>query len=354
MIPHSPRASLASLASGASVTALAVVLVSMAAFESACGDLKSAASPIDPSATDGGGEGGTGPDGGDGGANNGEGGSGSDGGSSDGGPVSGDPRFALWRIPADAPASNIYVITNGANGATVKDTITGLEWQDTTSGQTYDFDGAGTYCDALVYNGASDWRMPTRIEAVSIMYITPVLGESATTGPAFTPITASCTWTASRTPGSTLQAFSVAGVAVNPLENTSANCAARCVRGGSPLGAPIAKQYLLDATTVSDPVTGLVWERNPPLTTGKLAAADTRCKALSIGTPPRTMRLPTFKELASIVDETRTSPASAPSLGLLNERVFSSNERWTVNFDNGAGVNGPSGFDNASRCVSGP
>lgn len=351
MSSHSSDASLASL------TALAAVLVSLAGLESACGDLKSAGGPSDPSASDGsgsGGEGGTGRGGdpGDGGTNNGE--SGSDGGSSDGGPVIGDPRFALWRIPADAPTSDIYVITNGANGATVKDTITGLVWQDTTSGQTYDFDSAAAYCDALSYDGASDWRMPTRIEAISIMNITPVLGESATTGPAFTPITASCTWTASRVPGSTLQAFSVAGVAVDPLENTSAHCAARCVRGGSPLGDPVAKQYILDATTVSDPVTALVWERNPPLTTGTMAAADTRCKALSIGTPPRTMRLPTFKELASIVDETRTSPASAPSLGLLNERVFSSNLRWTVNFANGAGVNGPSGFDNASRCVSGP
>jgi hypothetical protein len=347
----SPPSSLRSLAS---LAALAGVLLSLAGLETACGDLKSAAGPSDPSATDGGGEGGTGPGGdpADGATTSGEGGS--DGGSSDGGPVIGDPRFALWRIPADAPTSDVYVITNGANGATVKDTITGLEWQDTTSGQTYDFDGAAAYCGALVYDGASDWRMPTRIEAISIMNISPVLGESATTGPAFTPITASCTWTASRTPGSTLQAFSVAGVSVDPLENTSANCAARCVRAGSPLGAPVAKQYQLDATTVSDPVTGLVWERNPPLTTGTMAAADTRCKALSIGTPPRTMRLPTFKELASIVDETRTSPASAPSLGLLNERVFSSNLRWTVNFDNGAGVNGPSGFDNASRCVSGP
>lgn len=348
MSPCSPRAKFAS------TVAVAFVLASLAGLEGACGDLKSAGAPTGPSATDGdGGEGGAGPggdtDGGPGGAE-----SGSDGGSSDGGPVIGDPRFALWRIPADAPTSDIYVITNGANGATVKDTTTGLVWQDTTSGQKYDFDGAAAYCNALVYDGASDWRMPTRIEAISIMSVTPVLGESATSGPAFTPITASCTWTASRTPGSTLQAFSISSAAVDPLENTSANCAARCVRGGSPLGAPVAKQYILDATTVSDPVTSLVWERNPPLTTGPLAAAGARCKALSIGTPPRTMRLPSFKELASIVDETRTSPASAPSLGLLRERVFSSNERWKVNFDNGAGVNESPGLDNASRCVSGP
>ncbi|MEA2748356.1 MAG: hypothetical protein QOI41_2499 [Myxococcales bacterium] len=349
MSPHSSPVSLSW------TRTLAVVLVSFAGFAIACGDLKSAGTPGDPSAADGG-DGGTsgGPGGDPADAATGQGDSASDGASSSGGPVSGDPRWALWPIPADAPASDIYVVTNGANGATVKDTITGLEWQDTTSGQTYDFDGAGAYCDALVYNGASDWRMPTRIEAVSIMSIKPVLGESATAGPAFTPITASCTWTASRVPGSTSQAFSVAGVGVDPFQNTTANCAARCVRGGSPLGAPVAKQYLLDATTVSDPVTGLVWERNPPLTTGAIGPADSRCKALSIGTPPRSMRLPTFKELASIVDETRTSPASAPQLGLLNERVFSSNPRWTVNFDNGAGVNGPEGFDNASRCVSGP
>ena len=66
------------------------------------------------------------------------------------------------------------------------------------------------------------------------------------------------------------------------------------------------------------------------------------------------MRLPTFKELASLVDETRSAPASALVLGLWRERAFSSNPRWTVNFDNGAGVNGPSGFEYAARCVYGP
>lgn len=334
---------------------LAGGLVAVALAGSACGDLKEASPGGDLSNADGGAsEGGIGaPDGGGGADGSTAGDAG--GGAKDGGPVIGDPRFPLWPIPADAPANAAYVVTNGADGATVKDTITGLEWQDAADGSaTYDFAGAGTHCDALVYNGASDWRMPTRIEAVSIMSIKPGLGESTPTGPAFTPTSASCTWTASPVGKSTTSAFSIDAANVSPYRNLTEKCAARCVRAGSPLGAPIPKQYVLDATTVRDPVTGLVWERNSPLTTSTLDVADARCKALALGTPPRTMRLPTFKELAGIVDETRTAPASSAVFGTLNDRFFSSDMRWTVNFDLGAGVNGPPGFEYASRCVAGP
>ena len=318
----------------------------------ACGDLKIANDGDEGTTAEGGT---TGDEGGSSTADGG-GGTSSDGSTTQegGGPVIGDPRFPLWPTPADAPADTSYVVTNGPDGATVKDKVTGLEWQDAAGGSTYDFAGAGAYCDALVYNGASDWRMPTRIEAISIMSIKPGMGESAVTGPAFTPVTGFCTWTASRVGKSTMHAFSVGPASVSAFEMLTSKCAARCVRGGSALGAPITKQYLLDATTVTDPVTGLVWERNPPDVTSTLEAATTRCQALSGGTPPRAMRLPTFKELAGIVDETRADPASNPVFGDFAVRAFSSNPRWTVHFDLGAGANGPPGFEYYSRCVAGP
>lgn len=331
---------------------LAMLFGTAALGAAACGDLKIANDTDDGTAADGGPTSGDGsssssPDGGT--SNDGDGST-----KEGGGPVSGDPRFPLWPTPADAPTDDAYVVSNGADGATVKDKVTGLEWQDAAGGSTYDFAGAGAHCEALVYNGASDWRMPTRIEAISIMSIKPGMGESAPTGPAFTPVTGLCTWTASRVGKSSMYAFSIGPASVSAYEMLTSKCAARCVRGGSPLGAPITKQYVLDATTVTDPVTGLVWERNPPDAEGTLEAASTRCQALTGGTPPRKMRLPTFKELAGIVDETRAEPASNPVFGDFAVRVFSSNPRWTVHFDLGSGTSGPPGFEYYSRCVAGP
>lgn len=62
--------------------------------------------------------------------------------------MSGDPRFPLWPTPAD----DAYIVKNGADGAAVLDKVTGLEWQDAAGGTTYDFAGAGAYCEALVYD----------------------------------------------------------------------------------------------------------------------------------------------------------------------------------------------------------
>ena len=66
------------------------------------------------------------------------------------------------------------------------------------------------------------------------------------------------------------------------------------------------------------------------------------------------MRLPGVKELASIVDETKSGPSSSGVFGSYSVRMFTSNERWTVNFNDGTAGQGPTGFSYHSRCVAGP
>jgi hypothetical protein len=277
---------------------------------------------------------------------------GSEGGATEGGAGNGDPRWPNWRLPADVPDNSTYAVTNGADGAIITDKVTGLGWQDTVPTTARDFDAANAYCEALVYDGQSDWHLPTRIQAISIMVYKPVFGESAVAGPAFSSVSgAQCFWTSSRIPQSTTTAYAVATAGVSSTQ-TSSTCVARCVRGGPALGAPIAKQFVVTADTVTDPTTGLLWEKTPPGVEGTLANADARCKALVLG--GRTMRLPGVKELASIVDETKRSPSSTGVFGDYSDRMFTSNDRWTIEFTYGAAVQGPNGFSYWSRCVSGP
>jgi hypothetical protein len=277
---------------------------------------------------------------------------GSDARAADAGRGNGDPRWPSWPLPADAPAKASYTISNGADGAIIVDVVTGLGWQDTVPTMERTFDDATAYCDALVYDGQSDWRLPTRIEAISIMSFQPTFDGSSVTSGAFSDVPgAMCFWTASRDPQTPTYAYALNIATVSPMAMSS-SCVARCVRGGPPVGAPIAKTYSITTDTVTDPATGLVWEKTPPQTEAPFATADARCKALVLD--GHTMRLPGVKELSSIVDETKHGPASAGVFGDYAVRMFTSNVEWTVEFTDGSTVQGPTGFSYWSRCVAGP
>ncbi|MBF0102482.1 MAG: DUF1566 domain-containing protein [Desulfobacterales bacterium] len=53
-------------------------------------------------------------------------------------------------------------------GTTIKDALTGLEWQKDTSTVLYKWQAAKVAVEALVLNGSSDWRLPTLEEMYSI------------------------------------------------------------------------------------------------------------------------------------------------------------------------------------------
>jgi hypothetical protein len=67
--------------------------------------------------------------------------------------------YAVW------PLASQYDI----RPETVIDIQKGLEWQRNLSGSTYTWEQAKTYCDDLVYDGRSDWRLPTRVELQSLV-----------------------------------------------------------------------------------------------------------------------------------------------------------------------------------------
>jgi Protein of unknown function (DUF1566) len=84
-----------------------------------------------------------------------------------------DPTWAEWPMPNDqvdvtAGAPNLESYTDNKDG-TVTDNLTGLMWQQTVPTGTYTWSQAVAYCPTLNIAGHSDWRLPSRIELVSIV-----------------------------------------------------------------------------------------------------------------------------------------------------------------------------------------
>jgi Protein of unknown function (DUF1566) len=84
-----------------------------------------------------------------------------------------DPTWAEWLMPnspvdvtAGAPNPEAYT-DNGDQ--TITDNVTGLMWQKAVPTGTYTWAQALAYCPTLTLGGYSDWRIPSRIELVSIV-----------------------------------------------------------------------------------------------------------------------------------------------------------------------------------------
>lgn len=75
-----------------------------------------------------------------------------------------DREWARFRLPAPSPGTASYVVSS----ATVCDRVTGLTWERVPPA-TKTWDEAVAYCETLGAGGASDWRLPTRIELLSLV-----------------------------------------------------------------------------------------------------------------------------------------------------------------------------------------
>lgn len=218
-----------------------------------------------------------------------------------------DYQRAEWPLPPDSPTA--LSVQEAAPGEDViVDALTGLMWRAAPPASVGSLAEGKTHCEGLSWGSFDDWRLPSVIEAITFVdhskpypafdgniftflpesqlnsanYITstPVIGEDTT----WSPI------------------YSVGWIGQN---NTPV--VAFCVRGGSIL--PGTPRYLLeeDGTTVYATRTDLTWRR---ASAGPMDwnAAKTHCESES------GWRLPTAKELLSIVDYRQQGPADRKSV----------------------------------------
>jgi hypothetical protein len=189
--------------------------------------------------------------------------------------------------------------TDNGDG-TITDNVTGLLWQKSDYGYA-NWADANSYCANLALGGQTGWRLPTLMELISIVdfgAITPAINTTYFSKAQYyywtsTPYTSdpAFTWTVDFDRGNADHTYN---------NGTSYQHFVRCVLGAQ------ATQRLTDNGdgTVTDKNTLLTWEQGES-NDKTWQSALTYCQSR----PGYGWRLPTIKELVSLVDYTKQSPA---------------------------------------------
>lgn len=226
-----------------------------------------------------------------------------------------DPAFeqAAWPMPADGPDGTNYAIDD-AQG-TVLDKTTHLMWQ-RSSAPIATYEDAKCACRAYADGNFHDWRMPTLLEMVTIVDYAKNIDQNgtgttvaATNTVVFPDTRLEDYWTATPQGASSL----MPGLPVlvdlgngNTAEATSTGTFRgnfRCVRSTKPL--PPSPRFTVQDGIVHDGSTSLQWQQLVTSVQRKPGEAAGYCASLQLG-GQQGFRLPTVKELASLIDFTTT------------------------------------------------
>lgn len=267
--------------------------------------------------------------------------------------------------PASAALPNpaSYAVAAGV----VTDMVTGLRWEQNPPSDGYVQPTAATYCANNRTGGLSSWRLPTVIELVSLLDFTVPFPATSIDGSAFPNTAAEKFWTSTAflLPGSDrienayVLDFGYSRTDSSALTGADVAVRVRCV--APPAGGPSCyppPRFTVTGTasagTVADASTKLVWQR------GFSSAMTWESAKRYCSNAP--FRLPTLKELQTIVDYTIPIPettinatafpktpndyfwTSSPAAGLPGKA-------WIVSFSSGATFTMPTGDSWRVRCV---
>lgn len=228
----------------------------------------------------------------------------------------------------------------------IQDLVTELIWDAGPSSEPMGWEDAKAYCAALERGGRRDFRLPGRIELVTVLDF----GEIPVVASVFSDVAADYHFTSSAAPIGEGSAYSVYfGAGETTIAGANPGRArARCVAG--PVTSVAEPQLAVSGDVVIDRGTGLEWERTPGAP-APLADAAARCESLG-------MRLPSIRELQSIVAETRYEPAldvelfEETDVALYWSSTLRGADPWHVDFKDGQTY--ADRFEDeslASRCV---
>lgn len=213
---------------------------------------------------------------------------------------------------ASAGAPNAASYDTSAPGV-VTDTVSGLMWERTLSGQTASLgcqaDKTGyvscplryavKHCENNRLGGFSDWRLPTIVELISLVDM--AVREPTIDSVAFPNTRLEAFWSSTRMGGRLDNAWVVAFyLGFNFPTFIDEPHHVRCVRTTGtppPRCYAAASRFKVEADTVADAATGLIWQRSKPTRIMAWPAANAYCEGMGGG-----FRLPTWKELTSIID----------------------------------------------------
>jgi len=188
---------------------------------------------------------------------------------------------------------------------TVLDQNTGLIWQQADDGTGRTWDQATTHCADLELGGRTDWRLPTRFELLGIV---DHGGAENGLRPVFQGRPQKY-WTATQ---SVYEAPDYAWfvdhetVGISNFGQKQNTYLARCV-SGDPVAAG---EYTRQGDVVIDAATGLTWQQGYQVDVTWQQALR-YCDVLELGGHDD-WRMPSIREMQSIVDDTRSAPALDP------------------------------------------
>ncbi|MCC6647081.1 MAG: DUF1566 domain-containing protein [Polyangiaceae bacterium] len=210
------------------------------------------------------------------------------------------PAIFTWDLGQEGQLqvnSPSYVL----KGSVLFDSVTGLEWERAPASATYDWLGAVSHCQAL----GGGFRLPTARELIEV-------NEQSARHPAFSNLQPFL-WAAEASTAVPTDAWLIASGG-SPLSRTvdkSLLHGASCVRGPS---APKASLSPLLGGVYVDTSTGLAWSTaKAPANEWNLVIGH--CESSTIGGFVD-WRLATVKDLASLLDLTRTGSPTPPELAV--------------------------------------
>jgi hypothetical protein len=232
------------------------------------------------------------------------------------------------------------------DGDRITDEVTGLVWQRDAEqgGRGIAFEGASTLCEA---HGEA-WRLPTAIELISLIDFTQ---PSPTVAPDVgSPL--QYFWSSTLLAGDPSRAWTVYFGDGHSSDGTiTARDSVRCVREPEPQ-AP-TRHYEVVAGTIRDTLTGLLWRERHASEKYDFAGASSHCATLGF-------RVPSMKELQTLVDRTRVRPSidarffpDTPSEPFWSSSLVADNPElaWSVSFELGRSEQTAVGSEFYVRCV---
>jgi len=265
--------------------------------------------------------------------------------------------YARWPMPNPASAGlpNPASYTDNGDG-TVTDNVTKLVWQKAvTSSQAFAWCDAINYCATLTLAGRT-WRLPTRIELLSLVDFTR--GNPAIDTTAFPGLPGGkYHWTSSPWVVSQIATKAQDTWIVNFSEGLTSNAGnradaeyARCVSAPDEGPLPSPRYTQVATGEAQDVDTGLIWATTATTTTTDFATAQTTCSGLGLN--GHTWRTPSIKELSTLVDEvppiSKVSPAidtktfsdtaaMTPywSSTLFQGMTVAAHPPWVINYEDG-------------------
>jgi hypothetical protein len=268
-------------------------------------------------------------------------------------------RFASWKIPHPAGtegAGNPHSYDTSAADVVV-DRVTGLTWQRRVDAVSRSWVDATGYCACLALGGHEDWRLPTRMELVSIVDFSR--HSPAVDVEAFPDTPGAWFWTSSRwADDPTFAWYLYFENGFSNFNDQEATYRVRCVREPPARPDAPAQRYTVSGGTVLDAATGLTWQQAVDETGRTWVEAKAHCAALDFAGGG--WRLPSMKELQSLVDDSLASPAidaqAFPATPLepfwtATPVVQTPGSAWRVSFVHGYTYDASDYYPYLARCV---